>query len=259
MGEGSRDGPGHRKAHAKRRRHHGTRSGVSRSGRRRREPDQYRQIDHRGRPQESQTQAHRLRSTRSLWDTTYVDESWIGEPVNLIPRMHDWVADNYPGTKIAISEYNFGGLESINGAVTQAEVLGIFGREQLDLATIWSPPGFNQPGMYAFRMYRNYDGQGGQFGDTSLASESSDPNMVSIFASQRANGMLTLMVINKSVDAVSSTVHVSENDTAVGRVFQYSRANLNAIQQLDNVTIENGQFEVTVPGQSITLFEFGGG
>ena len=61
------------------------------------------------------TQALRLRSTRALWDATYVDESWIGEPVRLIPRMRDWVATDYPGTKTAVTEYNWGGLEHING------------------------------------------------------------------------------------------------------------------------------------------------
>ena len=88
-------------------------------------------------------QALRLRSTRSLWDPTYVDESWIADAgpdggiVRLIPRMREWVAAYYPGTKLAVTEYNFGGLEHINGALTQADVLGIFGREGLDLATIW--------------------------------------------------------------------------------------------------------------------------
>ena len=106
------------------------------------------------------TQALRLRSTRSLWDPTYKDESWIadvqdGPYVRLIPRIRQWVADYYPGTKLAITEYNWGGLESINGALAQADVLGIFGREGLDLATLWGPPEINQPGMFAFRMYRN--------------------------------------------------------------------------------------------------------
>jgi hypothetical protein len=202
-----------------------------------------------------QTQAYRLRTTRSLWDPTYVDESWIGEPVQLIPRMRDWVATNYPGTKIAIGEYNFGGFESINGAVTQAEVLGIFGREQVDLAAIWEPPGFNQPAMFAFRMYRNYDGMGSQFGDTSLTTDSSDPHNVSVFAAQRADGKMTVMVINKSVDTLTSTLNLVGNASQTAKVFQYSRANLNSIQQLDDIAINDGQVVATFPGYSITLFE----
>ena len=76
------------------------------------------------------TQALRLRTTRSLWDPTYIDESWIsdtapgGVAVALIPRLRGWVAAEYPGTRLGISEYDFGGLESLNGALAQADVLG---------------------------------------------------------------------------------------------------------------------------------------
>src|SRR5436190_370453 len=45
-----------------------------------------------------QTRGLRLRSTRALWDPTYTDESWIGEPVRLIPRLREWVDRYYPGT-----------------------------------------------------------------------------------------------------------------------------------------------------------------
>ena len=86
---------------------------------------------------DSNTQALRLRSTRSLWDPTYIDESWIsdtqagGVAVKLVPRMKAWVKANYPGTKLAVTEYNWGAPEHINGALAQADVLGIFGREGL--------------------------------------------------------------------------------------------------------------------------------
>src|SRR5262249_38599701 len=129
-------------------------------------------------------QALRLRSTRSLWDPTYRDESWIGgddQPadwryIRFFPRMHERGQTYYPGTKLAITEYNWGGLEAINGALAQADILGIFGREGLDFATLWNYPdsglGYDHfetlPGAYAFRMYRNYDGSGSKFGDVSV-------------------------------------------------------------------------------------------
>ena len=121
-----------------------------------------------------------------------MDESWIaqsgpaGGVVRLIPRMRDWVNTNYPGTQLAITEYNWGALDHINGAVTQADVLGIFGREGLDLATLWGPPNSNQPGAFAFRMYRNYDGAHHTFGDTSVRAASADQDKVSIYAAKRS-------------------------------------------------------------------------
>ena len=77
---------------------------------------------------DAHTQQERLQSTRSLWDPTYKDNSWIGQyysPIQLIPMFHNWVNKDYPGTKLAISEYNFGGLESINGALTEADVRAV--------------------------------------------------------------------------------------------------------------------------------------
>src|SRR5262249_33489488 len=120
------------------------------------------------------TQALRLRSTRQLWDPAYTDESWINQKVDLIPRMRQLVDQNYPGTKLAISEYNYGSLGHMDGALAEADVLGIFGREGLDLATLWAPPAPTDPGAYAFRMYLNYDGKGSKFGDKSLTAQSTD-------------------------------------------------------------------------------------
>jgi hypothetical protein len=181
------------------------------------------------------TQALRLRSTRSLWDPTYADESWIngtegGPDVHLIPRMHDWVDDNYPGTKLAITEYNWGALDHINGALAQADVLGIFGREGLDLATLWGAPSANEPGAYAFRMYRNYDGAGGQFGSTSVQASSSDQGQLAIYAARRNDGALTLMIINKTGGDLESEVALTGfTPQGAAQVYRYSTANLNAI------------------------------
>jgi len=44
--------------------------------------------------------------TRSLWDPSYTDPSWIGDTIDLIPRMRSWVASDYPGTKTSLSEYD---------------------------------------------------------------------------------------------------------------------------------------------------------
>jgi Glycoside hydrolase family 44 len=88
----------------------------------------------------SAMQLRRNRSTRSLWDPAYVDESWIGDRVQLIPRLKGWAATYYPGTAIGITEYNWGAENHINGATAQADILGIFGREGLDIGARWTTP-----------------------------------------------------------------------------------------------------------------------
>src|SRR5207244_13299853 len=106
------------------------------------------------------TQQLRIRSTRSLDDPNYTDESWIGVPVNLIPRLKAWIADNYPGTKLAITEYRWGGEKDASGAVALAVVLGTFGRDGVDMASYWQSPPIASPAGAAFRLYRNYEGHG---------------------------------------------------------------------------------------------------
>ncbi len=206
------------------------------------------------------TQALRLRSTRALWDASYMDESWIsdggGVAVQLIPRMQAWVAAQYPGTKLAMTEYNWGALDDINGALAQVDVLGIFGRQGLDLATLWSPPASTEPGAFAFRLYRNFDGQHHTFGETSVRAISADQDRLAIYAARRgADNALTLMVINKSpTAALTGTVSLAGFDpAAVAPVYRYSAANLTAIVRVSDQAIGPGGFTAVFPPSSITL------
>lgn len=201
------------------------------------------------------TQAVRLRSTKDLWDPAYMNEGWVGQSVHLIPRMHAWVDSNYPGTKLAITEYNWGGLEHINGALAQADVLGIFGREGLDLATIWGPPTSLQPGAFAFRFYRNYDGAGSGFGEESISAVSADQDKLSIYAAQRnSDEALTLVVINKTFDALASDVGLAGFSAFPwAGVYQYSQADLTAITRMPDQLVSSSGFSAEFPGNSITL------
>jgi hypothetical protein len=204
------------------------------------------------------TQLKRSRSTRSFWDTNYVDETWIGSQgenkVMLIPRMKNWVATYYPGTKIGITEYNWGAESHINGATTQADILGIFGREGLDLATRWTTPAATTPTYKAMKMFRNYDGNKSGFGDTSVNASGPNPDNVCTFAAVRSSdGALTLMVINKQLSAsATATVTITNRLlSGVGQVWQLTSANL--INRLGDIHFAGSTFTNTVPAQSITL------
>ena len=199
-------------------------------------------------------QALRLRSTRLLWDTTYTEETWIGQPVYLLPRMQAWVDDNYPGTKRAVSEYNWGALDSINGALAQADVLGIFGREGLDLATLWGPPTSTQPGAFAFRMYRIAD-NGKGFGENSVQATSADQGQLSVYAAERAaDGALTVMVINKTAIPLTSALSLSGFVPAsLAHVYRYSAANPAAIVTEPDEAVSASGLTTTFPDNSITL------
>lgn len=202
-----------------------------------------------------QTREVRLRSTRSLWDSTYTDESWIGEPVRLIPRMREWIDEYYPGTKLALTEYNFGGLDSINGALAQAEVLGIFGREGVDLATLWAPLDAGTPFTFAFQIYRNYDGNGNKFGDVSIRSTSAAQDQLSVFAAQRSSdSAVTVLVINKSDDAIDGEIEIANFQPAgLALRHRYSAGNLADIQVLPELELTDDKIVDRFPQNSFTL------
>ncbi len=169
--------------------------------------------------------------------------------------MKEW-AQRYPGTKTAISEYNWGALDTINGALAQADVLGIFGREGLDLATLWAPPDPGEPGTFAFRMFRNYDGKGATFGETSLRATSDDPDKLATYAAQRADKTLTIVVINKSGDNLTSSIALQNaNVQDSAHVYRYGAGRLDAIERGDDIKVASSALSATFPANSITLIE----
>jgi hypothetical protein len=226
-------------------------------------------------------QQARLNSTRAFWDPTYTDPDIIQpnyttdanytancspppQSPQLIPMMKNWVATDYPGTKLAIDEYNWGGMESINGALAEADILGIFGAYGLDLGTMWptSDPSGQIPGMMAFAMYRNYDGNKSTFGDISLASTSANQGQLAVYGALRSSDKaVTIMVINKTFGELTETFNLANvSSTGTALAYLYSNANLAAIAGPASITVTppasgstTGTISTTFPAQSITL------
>lgn len=226
-------------------------------------------------------QQARLNSTRVFWDPTYTDQNYpqpnyttdqnytssCNVPLQapeVIPMMKNWVANNYPGTKLAITEYNWGGQEHINGALAQADILGIFGREGLDIGTLWGAPDATTqvPGLMAFEIFRNYDGANSTFGDQALSASTDDQSKLAIYSALRtSDNALTIIVINKTYGDLTSTLSLdSFTPSGEAQVYLYSNTNLNAIVPQSPLTVTaptgtstTSTVTTTFPAQSITL------
>jgi uncharacterized protein (TIGR03437 family) len=205
----------------------------------------------------------RMTSTRALWDPNYTvpgggyeDATGAEQAPQMVPRLRQWVAQNYPGTMTGITEYNWGAQDSITGAIAQADILGIFGREALDLATVWPntlKP--TDPAAFSFGMFLNYDGSGSQFGNTSISATSDNPDVLSIFAAQRTDSALTVLVLNKTAGAITDTVSLANfNPAETAQVWQYSSANSGAIVRQPDLSYNGTTFSATFPADSMTLF-----
>lgn len=205
-------------------------------------------------------QLRRNQSTRSLWDPSYVDQTWINDTVDLIPRLHRWADTYYPGTKIAITEYNWGAEGFINGATAQADILGIFGREGLDLASRWTTPDTGSPVYNAIRMYRNYDGNRSTFGDISVSAGGTNPDQVAPFAAVRSSdNVLTLMIVTKTlVGDTPATVNLANVASPGATTVQHWQLDArNSIIRLADLNA-GSSIPLILPPQSITLLVVSG-
>jgi len=215
--------------------------------------------------------ARQLRSTRELWDASYTSEGGIGtdqwatqtqpnrNQPEIIPRFKTLIAQHYPGTKLAITEYNWGAEDTLPGGLALADVLGIFGREDLYLATHWTAPDAMSPAYNAFKLYRNYDGNHSGFGDLSVFADAADPNLLTAYASKDSqSGDLLLIVINKNPDFDYSTQIQFTNyiPAPTASVWQLSAANLQAILQEPDLTNASATTSFVFPAYSATLLRF---
>jgi hypothetical protein len=202
-----------------------------------------------------ETAAVRVRTTRMLWDPSYVDESWVKEPVRLIPRMHEWVDQNYPGRGIMIGEWNFGGENHMSGALATAEAFGRYAQGGVTAAFYWVYPPPNSPVMYAFRAYRNFDEKGGRFLDWSMPTTA--VANTSLFASRDDSGSHIVAVALNTSKQAAVTAHVDLASCGKGVTYQaYSYAgSASGFLSGTPVKTPNSAFDQALPPYSITVLD----
>ncbi len=200
------------------------------------------------------TVAARLRSLKELYDPTWVSESWIagGSPnmVELIPRMRAWRDTYCPQMKLALSEYRWGKDNTVSGALAQAEALAIFGREGLDMALRWEVPDAGSLAEDAYRLYRNYDGQGSKVTGDSVRATSSDVDGVASYAVRAVNGNLFVILINKGTASRDVTVTVNGGVTGGVNLWRLDGSGLASIGTIAGTATG---FSATLPSYTATL------
>lgn len=204
------------------------------------------------------TNDRRYRATRSLWDRSYEDESWIKEAVYLIPRMKDLIARNYPGRALQIGEYNFGAEHHAAGAVALAEALGRFAQHGVSHAFYWTWPKKPTPAYWAFRAFRNYDGKGAHF--LERIAPSSSPAGSSLYASRdEAGKKWVLVLLNFSADRPSDASIELRGCAPASGVRSFVYTGDEAGFAAGDAKVEGSSVRARLPPTSITVLELGGG
>jgi mannan endo-1,4-beta-mannosidase len=197
----------------------------------------------------------RVQAPRTLWDPTYRENSWIGASMGaylpLLPKLQQSIARYYPGTRLAITEYNYGGGGSISGGLAQTDVLGIFGKHDVHIATLWGIGPSDEYTSAAFKLYRNYDGSGSTFGNTSVRATTDDPAGTSIYAAidGQDTSVLHIILLNRNrlgaLD-VRFTIQSTTSYTSA-QVWGFDGASAAIRTQRSPTTIAGNTFNYVLP------------
>ena len=203
----------------------------------------------------------RIQAPRTLWDKNYTENSWIGQwgkaHLPLIPNLMNSINKYYPGTKLAFTEFTYGGENDITGAIAVDDVLGIFSKFGVYFATFWQ---IDPPSDYisaAYKMYRNYDGNNSAVGNFYVSSWTSDSVNCSIYSFTNFNkDTIHIIAINKSFNqTITGNFSISSPKKVLsGKTWMLDNksSNIIYIDSLDN--INGATFSHNLPPQ--TVFHF---
>ena len=207
-----------------------------------------------------------VQSPRSLWDKTYREKSWImnviAQPIDILERLQARIDADNPGMKLAIGEYNNGGGQHIAGTIAQADNLGVFGERGLFAANMWLLAPKEPYSLAGFRAYRDFDGAGHHFGDTSVQSASSDVAAVVVHVSTDSTraGRVVMVAINRS-NSQQVTEITGQPLSGAAHLFQMTAT--TAAKQNDTIrpvaagsqAVSGTSFTLTLPALSVTTVD----
>jgi hypothetical protein len=110
--------------------------------------------------------------------------------------------------------------------------------------------------MAAFEAFRNYDGAGGQFGDTSILARSSDPATATVYASMNAanHNQVVLIAINKATTAKTAALELTAETTfKTAKVYTVTSARAAPVAAPSITTSATNAWLYTMPAQSISI------
>jgi len=211
-----------------------------------------------------------VQSPRSLWDPTFTDSTnsnpWIYQelgntPINILGRLQAKINAEFPGVKISLTEYENGGWNHIAGTIAQADNLGVFGSQGVFAANFWPPNGTYSYALAGFRAFRDFDGAGSNFGDTSLQATSSNVQNVMVYASADSArpGRFVFVAINRSTSLQITAIN-GQALSGTAKLYQMTAASAqgqNPVQpvSIGTTAVSGSSFTITLPALSVTTIE----
>lgn len=201
----------------------------------------------------------RMQAPRSLYDTAYVETSWIssmlGGPIKLLPDVKKSINKYFPGTKIALTEFTYGAANHISGGIATADFLGAAGKNGVFMTNKWYVTyGYTAA---AYKIFRNYNGSNAPFGTTACFASTSNIDSAAVYGSFNGTdkSVLHIIAINKASTAKSVAINISAGQKyAAAEVWGFNASDTLITKRASVSTITNNSFEYTMPALSVLHF-----
>jgi hypothetical protein len=187
-------------------------------------------------------------------------QEWDKIIVHARELIHQYAGRDVP---IAVTEFNSAYDKSVGGdatpdshynAIWMADVLGRMIKNRVFMVNEWAltaKGGFGglglvgsldmYPAYYTYQIYKNFGSE--------LVYASSDVPDLSIYAARRKDGMLTVMVINLSLEEKTNALQIGDQTNVQAEVWLFDPD--HKAENIGTVELSAG---ISVPAQSITLF-----
>jgi mannan endo-1,4-beta-mannosidase len=198
----------------------------------------------------------RMQAPRSLWDPSFIENSWIisaygSTAIQIIPTLMGKIATRYPGTKLSISEYDFGAEDDISGGIATVDAMGIFGKQGIYMANYWGD--IKNYVSSAFKLYRNYDGLKSTYENTNVTASSSDMVNSPVYASvnNTTDKILHIVLTNKHLtNTINGTFNITSGaNFTTAKVYGFKNGT-TALSLYTTIAVSGNSFTYTVPALS---------
>ena len=204
--------------------------------------------------------ASRVSGAPSMDEIRLNAQEWDKIIIHAREIIHEHTGRDLP---IAVTEFNsaydksFGGEttpDSHFNAIWMADVLGSMIKNGVFMANQWAltaKAGYGGlgligqddvfPSYYAYQMYK-------KFGSELIYSSSDEPDL-SIYAAQREDGALTVMIINLSLEEKTKAVRIAGQEQVQAETWLFDPSH-----KVENIGTADLSDPISVPPQSITLY-----
>jgi mannan endo-1,4-beta-mannosidase len=206
-----------------------------------------------------------LDAPRSLSEVGFREESWVAKALGddsrdglglpILPSLDRLTEQWFPGTRLAVTEFNFGGAGRLAAGLAIADALGRFARSGVAFAAHWGS--LDRWLGEAYRLYRRPDSSGAVFGDFALEIGGASGPEFSAYASQTGAGEARVVVINKGLAATAVDIaFVRRPPRAPNSAFGFDADNPAAKDLEVDARVEDGAIRCLLPGRSARRYAF---